>query len=112
MMASAHHPRVIVRSSSSRNSRLGRFPSGGARRGVRNNHPVVRCEAGSSGGGALPRLPRSPREQVTQAAEAVRRAASSGKELFEVEFNLPLIGATDLDDWPGGVRQQCAFTFQ
>lgn len=23
-----------------------------------------------------------------------------------MEFLLPLIGATDLDDWPGGVRQQ------
>ena len=23
-----------------------------------------------------------------------------------MEFNIPLIGATDLDDWPGGVRQQ------
>ena len=42
-----------------------------------------------------------------QAAEAVRRAVADGKELVSVEFNLPLIGATDLDDWPGGVRQQC-----
>jgi hypothetical protein len=25
---------------------------------------------------------------------------------MQVEFLLPLIGATDLDDWPGGVRQQ------
>ena len=41
-----------------------------------------------------------------QAAEAVRRAVADGKELVSVEFNLPLIGATDLDDWPGGVRQQ------
>ena len=24
----------------------------------------------------------------------------------EVTFDIPLIGATDLDDWPGGVRQQ------
>ena len=24
---------------------------------------------------------------------------------LQVEFVLPLIGATDLDDWPGGVRQ-------
>lgn len=26
--------------------------------------------------------------------------------VLQVEFPLPLIGATDLDDWPGGVRQQ------
>lgn len=84
----------------------------GARRCVRRSNNLVRCEAGSSSDGAsapLPRLPRSPREQVTQAAEAVRRAAASGKQLFEIEFSLPLIGATDLDDWPGGIRQQCAF---
>ena len=43
---------------------------------------------------------------MVQAAEAVRRAVADGKELVSVEFNLPLIGATDLDDWPGGVRQQ------
>ena len=92
---------------------------GGARRGVgvkrvqqQQRVVVARSEAGGSaadGGAPLPRLPRSPREQVTQAAEAVRRASSSsGKQLFEIEFSLPLIGATDLDDWPGGIRQQCA----
>ena len=78
----------------------------GARRNVgRDNHAVVRGDASTE---TLPRLPRSPREQVTQAAEAVRRAAASNdKQLFEIEFQLPLIGATDLDDWPGGIRQQC-----
>lgn len=110
MLASAAQQRLIV-NSSSRDIPLGRVV-GGARNGVRrsnNNRNIFRCEAGSSDGGALPRLPRSPREQVNQAAEAVRRAASSGKQLFEIEFSLPLIGATDLDDWPGGIRQQCAF---
>jgi hypothetical protein len=62
---------------------------------------AVRCDATP-----LSRLPRSPKEQVAQAADAVKKAAADGKELVSVEFNLPLIGATDLDDWPGGVRQQ------
>ena len=64
---------------------------------------VVRCDGATT---SPPRLPRSPKEQVAQAAEAVRRATADGKELVSIEFNLPLIGATDLDDWPGGVRQQ------
>ncbi len=33
----------------------------------------------------------------------MRRA---GVSLQRLELELPLIGATDLDDWPGGVRQQ------
>jgi hypothetical protein len=64
---------------------------------------VVRCDGATT---SPPRLPRSPKEQVAQATEAVRRATADGKELVSIEFNLPLIGATDLDDWPGGVRQQ------
>lgn len=107
MLASAAQQGLMV-NSSSRDIPHGRVV-GGARNGVRRSNNIFRCEAGSSGGGALPRLPRSPREQVNQAAEAVRRAASSGKQQFEIEFSLPLIGATDLDDWPGGIRQQCAF---
>ena len=63
----------------------------------------MRCDASTT---PPPRLPRSPKEQVAQAAEAVRRATADSKDLVSVEFNLPLIGATDLDDWPGGVRQQ------
>ena len=75
-----------------------------SRRCVSSKGPcVVRCDASTT---PPPRLPRSPKEQVAQAAEAVRRATADSKDLVSVEFNLPLIGATDLDDWPGGVRQQ------
>jgi hypothetical protein len=75
-----------------------------SRRCVSSKGPcVVRCDASTT---PPPRLPRSPKEQVSQAAEAVRRATADGVELMSIEFNLPLIGATDLDDWPGGVRQQ------
>jgi len=55
---------------------------------------------------ALPTLPLSTKEQIAQAADAVKLALDDGKSLQSVEMNLPLIGATDLDDWPGGVAQQ------
>jgi len=70
----------------------------------RANRAAVRCEAGKDE--KLPKLPKSPREQVGQAAEAVRRAAADGNKQLAIEFTLPLIGATDLDDWPGGIQQQ------
>ena len=34
------------------------------------------------------------------------QALADGISMQAIELNLPLIGATDLDDWPGGVRQQ------
>ena len=73
--------------------------------------PPVCPGQGEQGGGSMrgwkgreaSLLPKSPREQVGQAAEAVRRAAADGKKQLAIEFTLPLIGATDLDDWPGGI---------
>lgn len=49
-------------------------------------------------------LPRAA--QVAQAAAAVEAAWRAGVQRQSVELLLPLIGATDLDDWPGGIRQQ------
>lgn len=95
--------RVVVPKSSFLKASL----RGGARHGVRGRTNVV-VRASESGASQPPRLPKGTREQVRQAAEAIGRVAASGKQLFEVEFSLPLIGATDLDDWPGGIRQQCA----
>lgn len=43
---------------------------------------------------------------MRQAAAAVERALEAGVRRQRVELLLPLIGATDLDDWPGGIRQQ------
>ena len=51
-------------------------------------------------------LPQSAAAQVRQCAAAVTLALQAGVALQTVEVELPLIGATDLDDWPGGVRQQ------
>ena len=58
------------------------------------------------------RLPTSVEDQVRQAAAAVQRAQNSkdggGGDLRRqtIRLLLPLIGATELDDWPGGARQQ------
>jgi Domain of unknown function (DUF1995) len=51
-------------------------------------------------------LPLSAVAQVKQCASAVSAALGDGIVLQRVELELPLIGATDLDDWPGGTRQQ------
>lgn len=51
-------------------------------------------------------MPRGPQETVSQAVAACTRAWQAGVKRQRVELLLPLIGATDLDDWPGGIRQQ------
>lgn len=53
----------------------------------------------------LKRLPTSVEDQVRQATEALARAAADGKHRHSMRLLLPVIGATDLDDWPGGARQ-------
>jgi hypothetical protein len=55
-------------------------------------------------GNPLP-LPVDSREAVDQAFESIRRAYAAGARRQRVDLVLPLIGATDLDDWPGGIRQ-------
>lgn len=48
----------------------------------------------------------SKEDIVVQAFESVKAAWEAGIKRQRVELVLPLIGATDLDDWPGGIRQQ------
>ena len=60
----------------------------------------------SGSAGEVAPLPRDGRETAQQASAALRRALDAGLRRCRVELLLPLIGATDLDDWPGGVRQQ------
>ena len=43
---------------------------------------------------------------MEQAMNAAKRAHAAGVRRQRMELLLPLIGATDLDDWPGGIRQQ------
>lgn len=51
-------------------------------------------------------VPEQPEIQVSQAVGAVRRAWEEGCGKQTVELLLPVIGATELDDWPGGIKQQ------
>ncbi|KAL6756169.1 hypothetical protein V8C86DRAFT_2654345 [Haematococcus lacustris] len=66
---------------------------------------AIRSAAADARARTLP-VPTRPSEQCVQAAAAVEAAWKSGCARQRVELLLPLIGATDLDDWPGGVRQQ------
>lgn len=52
------------------------------------------------------RLPISPADQADQAAASVERAWRSGATRATLRLLLPVTGGTDLDDWPGGIRQQ------
>jgi len=51
------------------------------------------------------RFPTSPEDQVRQASIALQRASLDGKKRHSVRLLLPIIGATELDDWPGGAKQ-------
>ncbi|CAM9753064.1 unnamed protein product, partial [Hapterophycus canaliculatus] len=51
-------------------------------------------------------LPMSNDLQVEQATRAVWKALSDGKNRQILRLSLPLIGATEMDDWPGGDRQR------
>eukprot|EP00815_Leptocylindrus_aporus_P011509 CAMPEP_0116067344 /NCGR_PEP_ID=MMETSP0322-20121206/10947_1 /TAXON_ID=163516 /ORGANISM="Leptocylindrus danicus var. apora, Strain B651" /LENGTH=335 /DNA_ID=CAMNT_0003554121 /DNA_START=172 /DNA_END=1179 /DNA_ORIENTATION=+ len=51
------------------------------------------------------RFPTSVDDQVRQAASAIYKAQQDGITRHSVRMLLPLIGATELDDWPGGARQ-------
>ncbi|KAL4527499.1 hypothetical protein Ndes2526A_g08718 [Nannochloris sp. 'desiccata'] len=52
------------------------------------------------------KLPTSSNDIVDQAYASVKTSWEAGAKRQRVELVLPLIGATDLDDWPGGIRQQ------
>ena len=51
------------------------------------------------------RFPTGVEDQVRQAAAAIARAHKDGIRRHSVRMLLPVIGATELDDWPGGARQ-------
>ncbi len=52
------------------------------------------------------KLPSSSNDIVDQAFASVKASWEAGAKRQRIELVLPLIGATDLDDWPGGIRQQ------
>lgn len=61
----------------------------------------TRCQAAAAseaGQSPLP-IPRGPQETVQQALAACTKAWEAGVKRQRVDLLLPLIGATDLDDW-------------
>lgn len=66
-------------------------------------------DAAPASGAAAPApvsVPQGPEATIDQAVKAMLRAHRDGITRQQVQFLLPLIGATELDDWPGGIRQQ------
>lgn len=53
-----------------------------------------------------PQFPQSSAQIVRQAYQSCKTAWNAGIKRQKIEIILPLIGATDIDDWPGGIRQQ------
>ena len=73
---------------------------------ARSSRLGCRASAQQAASSAPGVIPQSPKETVEQAAAACRRAWAAGVRRHRVELLLPLIGATDIDDWPGGIQQQ------
>lgn len=67
---------------------------------------TLRAMGETDGADTTPTFPRSSAEIVKQAYKACQAAWKDGISRQRIEIILPLIGATDLDDWPGGIRQQ------
>jgi len=67
---------------------------------------VLACECNSSTWQPQVRLPQSKGEIIEQAYKASLAAWKDGKKRQKLTVLLPLIGATILDDWPGGIRQE------
>ena len=57
------------------------------------------------------RFPTSVDDQVRQAKSAILQAQKDGIQRHSIRLLLPLIGATELDDWPGGARQMMGKKF-
>ena len=85
---------------------LPRLCSSTQRQSRRSSAAAHRTCAAAGEGELRPELPRSAATQVRLASAATQRALADGLGAQRVELELPLIGATDLDDWPGGTRQQ------
>eukprot|EP00882_Tetradesmus_deserticola_P013115 GHRQ01013908.1.p1 GENE.GHRQ01013908.1~~GHRQ01013908.1.p1 ORF type:complete len:151 (+),score=39.96 GHRQ01013908.1:276-728(+) len=86
-------------------SQHARAPRHRASRGISSTWRA-RSATGLGGAAGTLRIPSNPELQVKQAVAAIEEAWKAGIRRQRIELLLPLIGATDLDDWPGGIRQQ------
>mmetsp|Transcript_15529 Transcript_15529/g.40161 ORF Transcript_15529/g.40161 Transcript_15529/m.40161 type:complete len:325 (-) Transcript_15529:184-1158(-) len=67
---------------------------------------IVQASADSETAAVEMPVPNGPEQTAQQALAACKLAYADGIRRQRVELLLPLIGATDLDDWPGGIQQQ------
>eukprot|EP00250_Pteridium_aquilinum_P034650 c7880_g1_i1 orf=136-1098(-) len=67
---------------------------------------VDQAASSSSGNPRQFSVPSTVEESIEQALSACKQARRDGLTRLQLELLLPLIGATDLDDWPGGIQQQ------
>jgi len=61
---------------------------------------------GISSPGELLRTPESISSMMREVASSVVCAKSDGLGLVRVDIPLPVTGGTELDDWPGGIKQK------
>ena len=52
------------------------------------------------------RIPSSIQSMMVELAESMIAAKNSGIQVALAEVPLPVTGGTELDDWPGGIRQK------
>lgn len=76
----------------------------GIRGGIKR--PTTHVTRGTSAVSPNTGLPTGPDSTIRQAETAIATAFRDGVVRQMVELPLPLTGATELDDWPGGIQQQ------
>eukprot|EP00892_Ulva_mutabilis_P009903 jgi/Ulvmu1/7285/UM035_0073.1 len=74
-------------------------------RGVKERLVAARC-ASSVSADEVQGLPSGPEATVRQASMAVALGRSKGVKRQILELPWPLSGASELDDWPGGIMQE------
>lgn len=86
---------------------LGHPPRASCQLSPRKRHSTVQSmQANTELEQPTHRIPQDADSVAQQALAACQRAFKAGVRRQQLELLLPLIGATDIDDWPGGVRQQ------
>lgn len=97
---------VLVRSCASENQHHHHRPRRLVKQWALPDEQADAAAASSRVDVANTRLPTSVDDQVRQAATAIQRASTEGNcRRHTLRLLLPVIGATELDDWPGGARQ-------
>lgn len=117
-MSADAHARSIVHARSTY-LRIGRYsarmPHVSKRCNRQPHHPPM-CVQSAANDGSKPTsskplpVPTSAQETVEQATSVVLRAYNEGITRQRVQFLLPLIGATELDDWCDALRHNAPVT--